>query len=423
MRLRGRIVNKRDLKNISFIVLNTKHQLTLRNSWLHLGKRWTLGTFLDVQVIPEENTKNFLIVRLIRASINELGISEVSLETCQNLERLRHRYLYFLTPIGKEMISLRSEVLHLARSYFYHKGFKEIQTPILTIPTEEGARDYLVASRYYPGKHYALAQSPQLYKQICAYGRVRYFQIAPSFRDEDGRADRANGEFYQVDVEHEIKDHFSEVYNGCLSWLTYLFKKLRMNFVLLPSITYAKCIKQYNIDKPDWRIPQDLSKLRLFIKGKLTQPNKDNLIKLWSNLLKVGVVRNYPMFELSNEGNWTYVSNPFAELFSNDVSYRSTAKQFDVVINGVEVCSGGERSTNWDKFTKVMRLLNKDSSKYQFLRSGMNSGISRHGGFGMGIERLLYLIAKAKGYQINLSDVIPFPLLDSKVDPLTGAPS
>lgn len=421
-RVRGRVVNRRDLKDVSFVVLSTGHQLTLKDSWLKIGKGWTLGTFLDVTITPEAGTKNYLIGKLIRASINRLGISEVSLEDCQNIEKLRHRYLYFLTSLGKEMLDLRNEVLHLTRSYFFKEGFKEIQTPILTIPTEEGARDYLVASRYFPGKYYALAQSPQLYKQVCVYGGVKYFQIAPSFRDEDGRADRVNGEFYQVDVEHQVRDNFSEIYNGCLRWLTYLFKKLRLDFVLLPKISFDECIKQYGVDKPSWEISNDVTKLRLFIKGKPTKLNKDDLINLWPKLLKVGVIKNFPMFELNNEGRWTYASNPFAEPFSKKVSYKSKAKQFDIVINGWEICSGGERNTDWDKFTKVMQLLGKDSSKYQFLRLGMSSGISRHGGFGVGLERLLYLIAKAKGYEINLNDVIPFPLLDSKVDPLTEAP-
>ncbi len=179
--------------------------------------------------------------------------------------RLRHRYLDLRREKMHRNIMLRSQVTAWLRQRMTEEGFTEFQTPILTASSPEGARDFVVPSRLHPGKFYALPQAPQQYKQlIMASGFDRYFQIAPCFRDEDARADRSPGEFYQLDIEMSFVTQ-EDVFNAVEPVLRDLFIEFgggRPVTAQFPRIPYDEAIAKYGTDKPDLRNPiemQDVS--------------------------------------------------------------------------------------------------------------------------------------------------------------------
>ena len=173
-------------------------------------------------------------------------------------QRLKNRFLDLRrTKMQKNMI-LRSEIISSIRRRMIEKGFHEFQTPILTASSPEGARDFLVPSRLNPGKFYALPQAPQQFKQlIMASGFDKYFQIAPCFRDEDARADRSPGEFYQLDMEMSFATQ-EDVFNVIEPVLHGLFKEFtdwEITNIPFPRISYREAILKYGTDKPDLRNP------------------------------------------------------------------------------------------------------------------------------------------------------------------------
>ena len=178
--------------------------------------------------------------------------------------RLKYRFLDARREGLHKNIQLRSDVIAFIRELMTKAGFLEMQTPILTASSPEGARDYLVPSRIHPGKFYALPQAPQQFKQlIMAAGFDKYFQIAPCFRDEDARADRSPGEFYQLDMEMSFVEQ-DDVFNAIEPVLQKVFEKFsdkRVGESPFPRITYADAMKYYGSDKPDLRNPIILSNL------------------------------------------------------------------------------------------------------------------------------------------------------------------
>jgi aspartyl-tRNA synthetase len=182
-------------------------------------------------------------------------------------ERLRYRFLDLRRERLNRNMLLRSMVVQSIRRRMTEMNFFEFQTPILTSSSPEGARDYLVPSRVHPGKFYALPQAPQQFKQLLMVsGFPRYFQIAPCFRDEDARADRSPGEFYQLDLEMAFaeQDDVFEVLENLLSGLFEEFTDWRVTAPPFPRITYRDAMLRYGTDKPDLRFAceiQDVSEL------------------------------------------------------------------------------------------------------------------------------------------------------------------
>ncbi len=176
--------------------------------------------------------------------------------------RLKHRYVDLRRESLHKRIVLRSKVIDSIRKRMVEQDFLEYQTPILTASSPEGARDFLVPSRLHPGKFYALPQAPQQFKQlIMVSGFDRYFQIAPCFRDEDARADRAPGEFYQLDMEMSFVDQ-EDVFGAIEPVLAGLFREFadgrEMSDDAFPRIPYAEAIRKYGSDKPDLRNPIEM---------------------------------------------------------------------------------------------------------------------------------------------------------------------
>ena len=199
--------------------------------------------------------------------------------------RLRYRYLDLRRSRLHANIMLRSKVIAYIRRRMMELGFSEFQTPILTSSSPEGARDYLVPSRIYPGKFYALPQAPQQFKQLLMVaGFDRYFQIAPCFRDEDARADRSPGEFYQLDLEMSFVTQ-EDVFAVVEDVFTGLFREygtMPCNEAPFPRIAFADALERYGTDKPDLRIPIEMRNV--------TETFRGSDFKIFSSAIAAGAV-------------------------------------------------------------------------------------------------------------------------------------
>ena len=196
--------------------------------------------------------------------------------------RLKYRYLDLRNEVVKSNIQLRSEVLHFLRNKMYDLGFTEVQTPILTASSPEGARDFVVPSRLFKGKFYALPQAPQIYKELLMVGGLgKYFQIAPCFRDEDARADRTL-EFYQLDLEMSFVEE-DEVLAIGESIFYDTFSKFSDKEVSKPPfrrIAYRDAMEMYGSDKPDLRNPLIIKDASEILKDTTFGPFKKSVIKV-----------------------------------------------------------------------------------------------------------------------------------------------
>ncbi len=174
--------------------------------------------------------------------------------------RLKYRYLDLRRPKIAKNIILRSKLIDFVRSFMKKEGFMELATPILTAPSPEGARDYLVPSRIHKGSFYALPQAPQQFKQLfMASGIDRYFQIAPCFRDEDSRADRSPGEFYQIDMEMSFatQEQVLEIISNLLfeTFDKFKLEGKKTNSLPFPTFSFNESLIEFGCDKPDLRNP------------------------------------------------------------------------------------------------------------------------------------------------------------------------
>ena len=272
----GWINKKRDHGNLLFIDLRDNYGITQciidkeNKNFLHLEKT-QLETVIKIQgkVInrSEEAINKDIETGEIEIVINKFEIlgscKELPMPVFSDQEyseeiRLKYRFLDLRRKKIHENIILRSKVISYIRNEMTKIGFLEFQTPILTSSSPEGARDFLVPSRLNPGKFYALPQAPQQFKQlIMVSGFDKYFQIAPCFRDEDARADRSPGEFYQLDLEMSFVEQ-EDVFKVVEELLVNTFKKFsnkKLMYNQFPKISYADTMLKYGTDKPDLRNP------------------------------------------------------------------------------------------------------------------------------------------------------------------------
>ena len=215
--------------------------------------------------------------------------------------RLKYRFLDLRRETLHKNIILRSEIINFIRSKMIENDFLEIQTPIMTASSPEGARDYLVPSRVHQGKFYALPQAPQQFKQLLmTSGFDKYFQIAPCFRDEDARADRSPGEFYQLDIEMSFINQ-EDIFESVEPLLRDVFEKFSENMSVnkkFPRISYAESIQKYGTDKPDLRVEIELDDItEVFVDSGFkifaNQISKNEKIKVWAIPSKTGGSRAF----------------------------------------------------------------------------------------------------------------------------------
>jgi len=267
VKLAGWVDTIRKLGELTFVVLRDtygKTQVVLNKEFISLNKEDVIS--VEGKVIERESKNPNMPtgdIEVVAETITMLGKCTEQLpfeiknsESVAEEIRLKYRYLDLRADYNQKMLKLRSDLLLFVRNYMNEQNFTEVQTPILTASSPEGARDFLVPSRLNPGKFYALPQAPQQFKQLLMVSGIdRYFQIAPCFRDEDARADRSPTEFYQIDMEMAFatQEDVFEVIEGLYKGI---FKKFA-NFEIseFKRISYADAIRDYCTDKPDLRNP------------------------------------------------------------------------------------------------------------------------------------------------------------------------
>ena len=299
--LSGWINKKRDHGNLLFIDLRDNYGLTQcvvdnENKVFKEIENLPLETVLKITGKVIERNKDTINENL---STGEIEISIIDFEILGQTKelpmpvfsdqeyseeiRLKYRFLDLRRKKIHQNIILRSKVISFIRSEMNKLGFLEFQTPILTSSSPEGARDFLVPSRLNPGKFYALPQAPQQFKQlIMVSGFDKYFQIAPCFRDEDARADRSPGEFYQLDLEMSFVEQ-QDVFEVVEKLMVKVFKNFsdkKLLFETFPKISYSDAMLKYGSDKPDLRNPLIISDItKLFERDDISFEIFKNLVK------------------------------------------------------------------------------------------------------------------------------------------------
>jgi len=324
----GWINKKRDHGNLLFIDLRDNYGITQciidkeNKNFLELEKT-QLETVIKIQG-KVVNRSNETINKDIETGEIEVVINKFEiLGTCKELPmpvfsdqeyaeeiRLKYRFLDLRRKKIHENIILRSKVISYIRNEMTKIGFLEFQTPILTSSSPEGARDFLVPSRLNPGKFYALPQAPQQFKQlIMVSGFDKYFQIAPCFRDEDARADRSPGEFYQLDLEMSFVEQ-EDVFNVVEELLVNTFKKFsnkKLMYDQFPKISYVDAMLKYGSDKPDLRNPLVINDITgVFERGDVSFEIFKKLVKSGSKVRCISTknTKNKPRSFFDNIDKW-----------------------------------------------------------------------------------------------------------------------
>lgn len=389
-------VNARPEKNIQLDKQNGKVELEI----------------LDIKILNESLTPVFDI----HSDTREVG-EDV---------RLQYRYLDLRGLRLQKNIRARHKITKLIRDSLDKEGFTEIETPLLTKSTPEGARDFIVPSRLERGAFYALPQSPQQYKQLLmTAGFEKYFQFAKCMRDEDTRGDR-QPEFTQLDLEMSFvvqEDIMQLTEKLLINIVTKLYPEKKIQSIPFPRITYKDAMEKYGIDRPDLR------------------ENKDD-----PNLLAFCWVIDFPFFEKDEkqtvkgseglpQAGWTFTHNPFSaaqpehrEILANSKREdkdleKILAAQYDIVLNGFEIGGGSIRNHEPETLLKVFEILGypRESVEKNFshMLHAFKSGTPPHGGIAWGFDRLVMLLEN----EPNIREVIAFPKTGEGRDPMMESPS
>lgn len=343
--------------------------------------------------------------------------------------RLKYRYVDLRGDRLQKNIRNRAKILQYVRNFLTALDFTEVETPILTKSTPEGARDYVVPSRLSAGHFYALPQSPQQYKQmLMSAGIERYFQFAKCMRDEDTRGDR-QPEFTQLDMELSFateEDIMAITEQLLIEIVTKLYPHKKIQQVPFPRIPYAESMAKYNIDRPDIR------------------ENKED-----PNLLAFCWVVDFPFFEKNEKGangvgqngegggtsQWTFTHNPFsgtrADHFEKLMGAKASdtdlntiiAAQYDIVLNGYEIGGGSVRNHQADALMKVFEIMGYPTEtvekNFSHMLHALRSGTPPHGGIAWGFDRLMMILEN----EPNIREVIAFPKTGEGRDPMMDSPS
>lgn len=330
--------------------------------------------------------------------------------------RLEYKYLDQRRIRIQHNIRTRHNVIKYIRTYFDKENFIEVDTPLLTNPTPEGSRSYLVPSRIYPGSFYALPQSPQQFKQLLMVGGFeKYFQIAKCMRDEDTRGDR-QPEFTQLDIEMsfvEQEDVMKINEDLLIKLVTELFPEKKIQTIPFPRITYKESMEKYGNDRPDIR------------------EDKTN-----TNLLAFCWVVDFPSFEktgadnVDDTGEWTFTHNPFTgpkkEFLGDMMEMKNIggiiSSQYDITLNGYEIGGGGIRLHKPDQLKKAFQIMGYSDERIEtnfgHMLKALGAGAPPHGGIAWGLDRLLMILLN----EPNIREVIAFPKTGEGRDLLMQAP-
>ncbi len=479
-------------------------------------------------------------IELIVAEIKILNKSEAlpiqvnSQQTISEEHRLKYRYLDLRRPKMQAMLRKRADMYKFMRNFMEDNEFIEVTTPIIANSSPEGARDFLIPARMHPGSFYALPQAPQQFKQLLMVGGVpRYYQIAACFRDEDPRADRLYGEFYQLDLEMSFVEDGEEVrtiIEPLIKRLVTEFAGKKLLHPTAPRISYVDSMNKYGTDKPDLRYGMELTNLSDLLKncgfGVFSNAIKDggvvkavcvpngaslsrsqidqfteraksdgagglpymtvvdgeatsSIAKFFSepelktivdtmgakdgdaiffgsdklpkvnkvlgglrvafaehfnlkdpNVIALAWIVDFPFYEWDDKTQkMDFSHNPFSmpkggsEALKTKDKLSIIADQYDMVMNGYEICSGGVRNHNPDVMYEVFGLLGFDSKyveeKFGAMLGAFKYGAPPHAGCAFGIDRMLMELVG----ESNVREVVAFPKNGSGVDLMMNSPS
>ncbi len=367
----------------------------LENPKMASGSHEIMATGLEVY--SEANTPPFDVTS------NGLDIGEEV--------RMKYRYLDLRRPRMQKNLRNRAKVFQKIRNYLADENFIEIETPILSKSTPEGARDFLVPSRVHEGKFYALPQSPQQYKQLLMVaGMDRYYQFARCLRDEDSRGDR-QPEFTQLDMEMSFvnREDVMAVNEALLiKVVTEMYPEKKIQEIPFPRITYKDAMEKYGSDRPDMR--------------------KD---KNDPNLLAFCWVIDFPFFEKTEEGGWTFTHNPFSapkpEHMEDLLAKRNIGDilttQYDIALNGFEVGGGSIRNHRSAGLKAVFNIMGFEDERimrnFGHMLEAFDYGAPSHGGIAWGIDRFMMLMEG----EANIREVMAFPKTGDGSDLMMEGPS
>lgn len=334
--------------------------------------------------------------------------------------RLRYRYLDLRRERMRNIVKLRSDYFRALREALYEQNFTEVETPMLTKSTKEGARDFVVPSRFQPGKFYALPQSPQQYKQLLMTAGVeRYFQFARCIRDEDLRADRGF-EFTQLDLELsfvERDDVMQTVESMVKSAVKAVGGKLKAE--TFPVVDYQEAMAKYGADRFDLRSEEDKA----------------------NGVLAFAWVVNFPFFKQVDKADaaevrdgksgWTFTHNPFSAplpehremLLKGEQIGEILTTQYDLVCNGYEVGGGSIRAHRPELLAATFKVMGYSDEEIRdsvgHMLDAFEVGTPPHGGIALGLDRMVMLLAG----ETSLKEVIAFPMTASGRTAVMDAPS
>ncbi|MCX6701690.1 MAG: aspartate--tRNA ligase [Candidatus Zambryskibacteria bacterium] len=410
----------RDMSGIVQCVVLTSHSEALEQV-KEVRTEWVLSVTGIVNKRPEKNVKADVVGGDIELEITDIEVLnktetipfEINDDTRKINEdtRLKYRYVDLRSNRMQKNIRNRHKVIKFIRDFLDEEDFIEVETPILTKSTPEGSRDYIVPSRLSPGMFYALPQSPQQYKQLLMTAGVeKYFQIARCMRDEDTRGDR-QPEFTQLDLEMSFveREDVMELNEKLLIGIVQkLYPEKKIQQIPFPRFTYTEVMEKYNSDKPDMR------------------ENKND-----PNLLAFCWVTDFPFFEKTDRGGWTFTHNPFSRpkpeymewLMNKEKIGEILTTQYDVVLNGVEIGGGSIRNHNPKALEKVFEIMGHKTEDIQknfgHMMTAFSLGTPPHGGIAWGLDRLIMLLQN----EPNIREVIPFAKTGEGKDLMMDSPS
>lgn len=477
-------------------------------------------------------------IEILVENLRVLNKSEplpIQVNSTQNISednRLRYRYLDLRRDKMQATLKRRAEFYSYIRNYMEGENFIEVATPILANSSPEGARDFLVPSRVHPGNFYALPQAPQQFKQLLMVGGVpRYYQIATCFRDEDPRADRLYGDFYQLDLEMSFVEDGEEVRSTVEPLIKQLvtdFQGKQLLYEEIPRISYAEAMNRFGSDKPDLRFDMELVDFTEELKNcgfgvftnavsaggaikaikveknfsrseidKLTELAKSNgagglpymtvengqatssIAKFFSedelktvveilqakdgdtilfgsdsrekvnkvlgslrshlgdvlelkdpNVVALAWIVDFPFYEIDEKtGKLDFGHNPFSmpkggvEKLETEDRTSILADQYDMVMNGYEICSGAVRNHNPEVMYKAFGVLGYDEnyveSKFGAMLNAFKYGAPPHAGCAFGLDRIFMVLIG----EDNIREVVAFPKNGSGVDVMMQSPS
>ncbi|MFH1802697.1 MAG: amino acid--tRNA ligase-related protein, partial [archaeon] len=332
--------------------------------------------------------------------------------------RLKWRYLDLRRPEMQKKLYLRHKIIKKIHEVLDEEDFIELVTPMLTKSSPEGARDFIVPSRIHPGKFYALPQSPQQYKQLLMVaGFDKYYQIAPCFRDEDARADRSPGEFFQLDMEMsfvEQEDILDLTEKLMLKIVKEILPDKKLTFKKFPRLKYDDVMKKYGTDSPDLRKnkkdPNELAFAFIVDFPLFTPQTEEDFFhgagQKWAP--------SHHMFTMPKEEHWKYLNDKEA--------HKAKAYQHDLVLNGFEVGGGSIRIHKAEIQEKIFDLIGfdkEDKKKFKHMLTAFEYGVPPHGGIAPGLDRLIMVLLG----EPSLREVMPFPKNKQAKDLVMDAPS